>query len=212
MKQAQLSTGPASGGLELGNDMHDMNTPSASSNVTVIAASPRARQIAAVVTLTMVTVISAKVAVPIPGTAVPFTFQTLAVLLAGALLGPRLGAASQFLYLTLGVVGIPVFFGPVAGPAYLLGPTGGYLLAYPFAAYLTGHFAGAGVLRTMAAMVLGLATIYAGGLSWLAIQSGWAAAVTAGLLPFVAADLVKVAMGVVIVARLRDRCRTIFGV
>ncbi len=177
-------------------------------------ATPRARRIAGVMSFAVLTAISAKVALPIPGTAVPFTFQTLAVVLSGALLGARLGAASQVAYLSLGLIGIPVFFGPVAGPAYLLGPTGGYLLAYPLAAWLTGYVAGTAgsVIRTFGAVLLGVAAIYAGGVSWLAAQSGWTAALSLGLLPFVLADIVKCVMAVMVVERVRDRARSVFSV
>jgi biotin transport system substrate-specific component len=175
-------------------------------------ATPRARRVAGVVTFAILTAISAKIALPIPGTAVPFTFQPLAVILTGALLGARLGAASQILYLTIGLLGVPVFYAPVAGPAYLLGPTGGYLMAYPLAAYLTGRLGGGGVARDALALLVGVATIYAGGVAWLATQSGWAAAVSLGLLPFVAADLVKVVVALGVTAMLRERCRTLFAV
>jgi biotin transport system substrate-specific component len=192
--------------------MHTTRTEASARARLDFLATPRARRVAGVMTFALLTAISAKVALPIPGTSVPFTFQPLAVALAGALLGARLGAASQVTYLTMGVLGIPVFFGPVAGAAYLLGPTGGYLIAYPLAAYLTGLFAGGAVTRTFAAMLLGLATIYAGGVAWLAVQTGWAAALTLGLLPFLLADLVKIAMAVMISARLRERVRSIFCV
>jgi len=175
-------------------------------------ATPRARRIAAVVSFALLTAISAKVAVPIPGTAIPFTFQTLAVILAGALLGARLGAASQVVYLMVGLAGLPVFFAPIAGPAYLLGPTGGYLIAYPLAAYVTGRFVSSSMVGNLGAMLLGVATIYAGGVSWLAVQSGWGAAISLGLFPFIAADLVKVVLALAITSRLRDRCRSLFAV
>jgi biotin transport system substrate-specific component len=173
-----------------------------------IMAAPRSRHAAGVGSFALLTAISAKVAVPIG--MVPFTFQTLAVVLAGALLGARLGAASQVLYLALGVVGVPVFFGAVAGPAYLLGPTGGYLITYPLVAFLVGTLAGASALRNLVACTVGLATIYAGGVSWLAVQSGWDTALSAGLLPFVAADMVKMVLAVGIIGRLRDRSQTLF--
>jgi biotin transport system substrate-specific component len=173
-------------------------------------ATPRARQAAGVVSFALFTAISAKVALPMAGW-VPFTFQTLAVVLSGALLGARLGAASQLLYLGLGIVGVPVFFGPVAGVAYLLGPTGGYLLSYPLVAFVVGKLSGASPGRNLVAFLTGLALIYAGGVSWLAIQAGWATAIGFGLLPFIAADLVKMVLAVVLAAKLRDRSRSIFS-
>ncbi len=76
--------------------------------------------------------------VSVPTQPVPFTLQTMLVLLSGAFLGSRNGAISQVLYLTVGVIGIPVFADLSFGAHILFGPTGGYLLAFPFAAYLTG--------------------------------------------------------------------------
>src|SRR4026209_2644939 len=94
----------------------------------------------AVLFVTALTAAAAQISVPLPFTPVPFTFQPMVVLLGGALLGPRLGVVSQVIYLALGLAGAPVFAAsPVLphGPARLLGPTGGYLMAYPFAAYVT---------------------------------------------------------------------------
>lgn len=186
-------------------------TTTAAGRLDLLASRP-ARRVAAVVTFTVLTAIAAKVALPIPGTSVPFTFLPLAVVLSGALLGARLGAASQLLYLTLGVLGVPVFFGPIAGPAYLLGPTGGYLIAGPAAAWVTGRIAGASPVRTLGAMLAGLATIYAGGVAWLAAQSGWSAALSLGLIPFLFADLVKMGLGTLVSGRLRERTRSLFGI
>src|SRR5882762_10740738 len=83
---------------------------------------------------------AAQVSLPLPGTPVPMTLQPLAVLLVGGLLGARLGAMSMVLYLALGIAGLPVFTPtvPLLGIARLLGPTGGYLLAYPVAAFAVG--------------------------------------------------------------------------
>src|SRR5512135_696439 len=101
-------------------------------------------RVAAVLFATVATIAAAQVSIPLPFTPVPFTLQPMIVLLGGAALGARLGAASQLAYLAAGLAGLPVFAAsPVLPPgiARLLGPTGGYLLAYPFAAALTGFLA-----------------------------------------------------------------------
>src|SRR3989338_3067524 len=76
--------------------------------------------------------------IPLPFTPVPITLQTLAVLLSGAMLGPYYGALSMIIYLALGAIGLPVFAGGSSGIGALLGPTGGYLLSYPIAAFVIG--------------------------------------------------------------------------
>ncbi|HEX5726724.1 MAG TPA: biotin transporter BioY, partial [Longimicrobiaceae bacterium] len=127
-----------------------------------VVPSRTARRVIGVVAFAAATAFGAKVAIPLPGTPVPFTLQPLFVLLAGAVLGARLGAASQALYLAAGVAGLPVFAAG-GGAAYLLGPTGGYLLAYPLAAWLAGRFARGGTLPLLGGLLAGLAAIYAGG-------------------------------------------------
>lgn len=157
------------------------------------------------------TALSAKIQVVLPGTPVPFTFQPLLVLLSGALLGARLGATSQVLYLVAGAMGVPAFaFG--GGVAYLMGPTGGYLLAYPLAAAAVGLVMRPDLVRTLVALLTGLAIIYAGGVAWLAVLFGTGAVVGLGLAPFLLADLVKVLLGSVVVKRLRPASLSVFGV
>jgi len=147
--------------------------------------------------LALLTAAGAKVAVPLPGTPVPATLQTLPVLLAGLLLGSRIGALSQVVYLTLGLAGLPVFALPGAGPAYLLGPTGGYLLGFVAAAWITGALAppspGRGLLRRFAAVIVGIAAIHAAGVLWLALlfAPDTFDAFRVGSLPFIAFDLAK---------------------
>ncbi|MFQ5690236.1 MAG: biotin transporter BioY [Gemmatimonadota bacterium] len=155
----------------------------------------------------VLTAVAAHTAIPLAGTAVPFTFQVAAVLLAGILLGPRLGAASQVMYVMAGVAGLPAFAAG-GGPAYLLGPTGGYLLAFPVAAALAGAVAGRGSWRWSAAgAVLGLAVIYAGGVGWLSVTLGMEAAFRLGALPFLPGDVLKLALVVLLSWRLRSPVR-----
>lgn len=169
-------------------------------------AETRIAQGVGVLLFAVLTALSAKLALPVPGTAVPFTFQTVAVLLAGVLLGARLGAASQLLYLGAGLAGLPVFAAGV-----VLGPTGGYLIAFPLAAYLTGVVAGRSAWRLLSGMLLGLATIYAGGIAWLALLFNGTDAFSLGVLPFLGADLVKVVLALAVALVLRDRTRSTFN-
>ena len=174
-------------------------------------AAPRTRMVLGVVTFAVLTALSAKLSILVPGTTVPFTFQPLVVLLGGALMGAGPGAASATLYLLSGSLGMPVFALPGAGIGYLLGPTGGYLLAYPAAAFIAGSLVAKSHFRNLVAFLAGFAVIYAGGLAWLTILGGWSTAVVLGLKPFVLADLVKVVLGVAITAGMRDRARSTFG-
>ena len=165
------------------------------------ASSPLARA-AAVTFAVALTAAAAQFTVPVPFTAVPFTLTPLVVLLAGAALGSRLGAAAQMAYLALGIAGLPVFAPSLVlppGAARLLGPTGGYLLAYPAAAFITGFLAerrwDRSFLSSVAAMLAGLAVIYTGGLAWMFVYTGsFQAAILQGIVPFVVADIAKAVM------------------
>ncbi|HET8947745.1 MAG TPA: biotin transporter BioY [Candidatus Polarisedimenticolia bacterium] len=145
----------------------------------------------------LLTVVAAKVAIPLPGTPIPGTLQTLAVLLAGLVLGARFGALSQAAYLGLGLGGLPVFALPGAGPGYLFGPTGGYLIGFLAASFLVGTLAppsdGTGFLRRLLAVAAGIATIHAAGVLWLGFLSlpSMTDAWRAGSLPFLGFDLAK---------------------
>jgi biotin transport system substrate-specific component len=167
-----------------------------------------AERVGAVLFITVLTAVAAQISVPLPFTPVPFTFQPMVVLVGAAALGSRLGMASQLLYLAIGVAGLPVFaLSPTLpqGAARLFGPTGGYLMSYPFAAFLTGWLAERGFDRryvsAVLAMICGLVVVFTGGVSWLmmgASRLGLSAALAAGLYPFVVADFAKllVASGV----------------
>jgi biotin transport system substrate-specific component len=161
-----------------------------------------AEQIGAVLFVTVLTAVAAQISVPLPFTPVPLTFQPMVVLVGAAALGSRLGMASQVLYLALGIAGLPLFAASAAlpqGAARLLGPTGGYLMSFPFAAFVAGFLAERGFDRryptAVLAMLSGLAVVFAGGLLWLTIASrpalGVSAALSAGFLPFIVPDLLK---------------------
>ena len=160
-----------------------------------------------------VVALSAQVVVPVPFSPVPMTLQPLAVLVVGALLGPAAGCAALVAYLMAGVAGIPVFAGGGAGVARLIGPTGGYLLAFPVAAAVTGWISGAArrdprLLRLLLACAAGIMVIHAGGVAYLALLGGDTETATRiGLLPFVTGDLLKIglAAGVVLLAGRRVR-------
>ncbi len=160
--------------------------------------SPVARLLA-VAGVATATAVAAQVSVPLPFTPVPLTLQPMVVLLGGAMLGARLGAASQALYLMAGVAGLPVFAlsgGLSMGLLRLVGPTGGYLMAYPLAAAVVGTLASRGLDRRMGgaalAMLAGLAVIFTGGVSWLAKDTGLQTALMLGLYPFVLVDVLKI--------------------
>ncbi len=179
-----------------------------SSRVTQVGFTPAAvlRRSLAILAGALGVGLAAQVALPLPGTPVPFTLQGPAVLLVAGLLGPRQGAASMALYLALGVAGLPLFapLGP-PGLARLLGPTGGYLLAYPLAAALTGQLLGAGRswLAMAGALLAGLAVIHLGGIAQLAVLTGdLGSAVRLGSLPFLPLDLFKLLFVALMLRRL----------
>jgi biotin transport system substrate-specific component len=155
---------------------------------------------------------AAQVAVPLPGTPVPMTLQPLAVLLVGGLLGARLGALSMILYLAMGIAGLPVFTPtvPLVGVARLMGPTGGYLLAYPVAAFAVGALVreGRDWRRVVLGVLAGLALIHLGGLAQLLIITGdLSAAARFGTLPFLLGDLGKLAVAVAVLTKLTPPVR-----
>jgi biotin transport system substrate-specific component len=192
-------------------------------HVSVAAATSAARtslRLASMLFLTALTAAVAQLIVHLPITPVPFTLQPMVVLVGSAALGPRLAAASQVLYLLLGVAGFPVFAAsPILpqGAGRLLGPTGGFLMAYPLAAAVTGFLAERGFdrryLTSIVAMLAGLAMLFAGGVLWLAYAPeagaiGLRASLAAGFYPFVLPDILKVAVAALIlpsVWRFADR-------
>ena len=152
--------------------------------------------------------------IKVPMWPVPMTMQTFAVLLIGMAYGPRLGAGTVALYLAEGAAGLPVF-ATGAGIAYFAGPTGGYLIGFLIAAFVTGWLAARGWDRTIphafAAMTLGVILIFIPGVLWLSNLIGMDKAIAAGLLPFLAGAFVKTLLGALVLPfahRLLDRFRT----
>jgi biotin transport system substrate-specific component len=169
---------------------------------TSVAARERQLTVVGVIGFAATMALAAQIAIPIPGTPVPFTLQPLAVVLAGMCLGPVAGAASMVLYLFAGVLGLPVF-SPIGAPGVLrlIGPTGGYLLAAPAAAAIAGlvarHFPAFGG-RLLAAF-LGIATLYVGGVAQLELLTGsLERAAAMGTAPFILADLCKVVVAAIV--------------
>lgn len=167
----------------------------------------RATTLLGILAFVLATALGAWVAVPLPGTAVPMTLQPLFVILAGTILGPWAGAAAMASYLAVGAAGAPVFSGGHAGLPWLMGPTGGYLLAYPLAAFAVGLLAGRShrLVRLLPALAAGLALIYLGGVSQLAILTGedLTALLRLGVVPFLGGDLLKVLIALVITRAAR---------
>ncbi len=160
------------------------------------------RSAALVVGGTLALAVSAKVQVPF--WPVPMTMQSLVVLLIGIAYGSRLGAATVLAYLLVGLAGVPVFAGAAAGPGYVVGPTGGYLAGFLAGATVVGWLAERGWDRSLggaaAAMALGHVLLFVPGVLWLATLLGWAKAIAFGLTPFLAGTVIKVLLGVALVA------------
>ena len=148
-----------------------------------------------VVAASLATAGAAQLAIRLPWTPVPITGQTFAVLLSGVVLGPRRAFMAQLLYLLEGACGLPFFAGGAAGLARLAGPTGGYLMAFPFAAAITGALAERAWDRKPVTMFLtmlaGSVIIFVLGLAQLSRYLPGSALLSAGLLPFIPGDLAK---------------------
>jgi len=156
-----------------------------------------AAHLALIVSASFFVALCARVTLPLPFTPVPLTLQNFGVLLVGLTLGPRRGFAALALYLAEGMMGLPVFNpAGLGGLAQLAGPTGGFLLAYPFVAGVAGLIMESGrrnfTRATLAASAAEI-VLFAGGLSWLAILThSVAQAVRFGLYWFVFAEIMKI--------------------
>ncbi len=168
-----------------------------------------ARQAALVVCASLFVALCARITIPLmPLTPVPLTVQNFGVLLVGLLLGSRRGFAVLALYLLEGAAGMPVFnpAGP-GGIAQILGPTGGFLIAYPFVAFLAGYIFERGTKSFLRAAIAGLMAevlLFTGGLTWLYLYThSLAKAAYFGLYFFVAAEVIKVMFAAAVAVRWR---------
>lgn len=156
-------------------------------------------ELALIVLANICLVLSAQTAVRLPFTPVPITAQTLAVLMAGALLGRRRGTLAALAYLAEGAAGLPVFAGGAAGLPYMLGPTGGYLAGFLLAAFVTGWLKDHGwdrrPMSALGMLALGNLAIYLPGLLWLTRFVGPEKALSLGFFPFLIGDALKLALG-----------------
>lgn len=164
----------------------------------------RVRDVALVVAGALLIYLTARVAIPVPGSPVPITGQTFGVLLVGGALGFRRGLIGVALYVLLGVIGLPFFAEGKGGISVIWGATGGYLVGFVIAGALVGRLAELGWDRkiggALGAMLLGSAVIYAIGLPWLGIVVGMSPAETIaqGLTPFLLGDALKLILAAVL--------------
>lgn len=164
------------------------------------------RSLPRIALMTAITCVCAVLALPTPFSPTPITFSLFAIILCGGLLPPGAAFVCQTIYLLLGCVGLPVFSGFSSGIGVLFGPTGGYLLTYPFMALLVSlstrlRWKGAAFWGSTAALLL----CYLTGSLWMCILTGcsFAAAVTVAVLPFLLPDLAKIALALWIHHRLQ---------
>jgi biotin transporter BioY len=154
------------------------------------------RSVSLVVAFTLLTALAAQIVIPIGP--VPITGQTFAVLLTGALLGSRLGAMAMIIYLIEGASGLPFFYGGSSGIAHLLGPTGGYLVAFPAGAFITGAFAENGwdkrYFTAVVAMAVGSIVILLAGWAWFSVLTHTPplAAFKVSVAPHIVGDIIKI--------------------
>jgi biotin transport system substrate-specific component len=165
-----------------------------------VLSNTRVRDAALVIGAALLTAACAQISIPIPGSPVPVTGQTFAVLLTGAALGANRGALGQMLYVGLGLVGLPFYADGAHGVDVVFGATGGYLLAFPISAWVCGKLAEARYDRTPAtalpAFLVGSIIVFAIGVPWLAVSAdiSLATAIDLGFVPFIAGGILKAAL------------------
>ena len=180
----------------------------------------KAKGLALAAVLAALTAVTGGLSIPLPFTPVPLTLQVFFVFLAGSLAGPYYGALSMLLYLAMGSLGLPVFSRFGAGLGHLLGPTGGYLLAFPIAAFISGLITSQRsptqvreYLRVSVGMLAALAGIYIIGVSWLStyLHRSFLDTFLVGGLPFIPVDILKMIVATPIAVRLRRELASQLG-
>ncbi|MCX5679020.1 MAG: biotin transporter BioY [Candidatus Omnitrophica bacterium] len=169
-----------------------------------------------VVFFILATALGAYIRIPVHGSPIPITLQTFFVLLAGAVLGKKLGLYSQAGYILAGISGLPMFQGASLGVSYLLGPTGGYLIGFMICAFIIGLIidsARSNIVSIIAVFALGSLIIYASGILWLVCmyKMNLTSAIMAGALPFIPGDMAKIAIASAIYSKISRRSRQIFS-
>lgn len=153
------------------------------------------------------TAICSWISIPLGFTPVPVNLATLAVFLAGGLLGPKFGPVSLAVYTMAGAVGIPVFSGFRGGFSVLAGPTGGFIVGYIAAAFIVGFLCcrGGSIVRTVLALIAALTACYALGTLWFILSTGTnvSTALVSCVIPFLPGDAIKIAAGTILLRRLK---------
>jgi len=180
----------------------------------------RVKGLALAALLTALTAGTGGLSIPLPFTPVPITLQVFFVFLAGSLAGPFYGALSMLLYLVMGALGLPIFSRFGAGLGHLIGPTGGYLFAFPIAAAINGLITSrrsstllAEYVKVLCGMMAALASIYIIGVWWLSIYFHRSVLDTflLGALPFIPVDVLKMVVAAPIAVRLRRELASILS-
>jgi len=173
---------------------------------------PRTRSISLIALFASLLSVASLISIPIPISPVPITLQVLMVFIITAILGPMLGALACITYLVFGAIGLPVFAGTTAGLSILLGPSGGYLLAFPVASFAGGWACRrrasskkADTVRVCVAFAVTLLTIYAVGILWLSnyLHVSFYQGILIGGLPFLPVDVLKAVVALPIAIRFR---------
>ena len=164
----------------------------------------------------LATALGAYVRIPGPGSPVPITLQTFFVVLAGAVLGKKLGVLSQAGYIFLGAAGFPIFQGYAFGPAHILGPTGGYLIGFMAASFLIGKILETGrdtLFKIIYTFAVGNAVLYGFGIIWLILlyRISLINAIVIGVLPFLAVEAAKITLAAFIYRKISSRSKIIFS-